>query len=227
MNTVRLGILGFAHPHVDSYCERWRQEPALGVQLVTGWDHDPARAAAACRRQQMAPAASPRELLARKDVEAVVIASETSAHADLVEQAAAAGKAVVLQKPMALTLAEADRIVAAVERYRGDLRTRKHYRELWRSAQLQHPTPAGRHPAQVVPGGGQAVDGQRFAGDPSARRPHRGPGGAAGRLPARPAPGHRDRRRRSGCPAHDAGLLCIGGTGAKDRVARSKDAGFR
>jgi predicted dehydrogenase len=35
-------------------------------------------------------------------------------HADLVERAAAAGKAIVLQKPMALTMDEADRIVAAV-----------------------------------------------------------------------------------------------------------------
>ena len=118
MDTVRIGILGFAHAHVDMYCDPWRQDPAFGVRLVAGWDHDPARAANACQRHQLAPAASPQELLARDDVDAVVIAAETSAHADLVEQAAAAGKAVVLQKPMALTLAEADRIVATVKRNR-------------------------------------------------------------------------------------------------------------
>ncbi len=118
MEAVRIGILGFAHPHVGAYCTRWRQEPLLGARLVAGWDHDPARAAAACQRHQLAPAASPRELLARDDVDAVVIAAETSAHAELVEQAAAAGKAVALQKPMALTLAEADRMVAAVNRRR-------------------------------------------------------------------------------------------------------------
>lgn len=118
MDTVRIGILGFAHPHVGGYCERWRQEPALGVRLVAGWDHDAERAATACQRQQMAQASSPQELLARADVDAVVIASETSGHADLIEQATEAGKAVVLQKPMALTLAEADRIVAAVNRRR-------------------------------------------------------------------------------------------------------------
>jgi len=55
-------------------------------------------------------------LLARPDIAAVVITAETSRHADLVEQAAAAGKAIILQKPIALTLAEADRIVAAVQR---------------------------------------------------------------------------------------------------------------
>ena len=48
----------------------------------------------------------------------MVITAETSRHAELVEQAAAAGKAIILQKPIALTLAEADRIVAAVQRTR-------------------------------------------------------------------------------------------------------------
>ena len=50
-------------------------------------------------------------------MQAVVIAAETSLHAELVEQAAAAGKMIALQKPMALTLPQADRIVAAVERH--------------------------------------------------------------------------------------------------------------
>jgi predicted dehydrogenase len=118
MKTICIGILGFAHPHINTYCTRWQQEPALGARLTAGWDHDAARAADACQRWQLAQAGSPGELLARPDVEAVVIAAETSLHAELVEQAADAGKAVVLQKPLALTLAEADRIVAAVERNR-------------------------------------------------------------------------------------------------------------
>ena len=62
----------------------------------------------------MAVCGSPAELVARDDVDAVVIAAETSMHADLVAQAAAAGKPTVLQKPIAVTMADADRIVAAV-----------------------------------------------------------------------------------------------------------------
>jgi predicted dehydrogenase len=38
-------------------------------------------------------------------------------HAEMVERAAAAGKMIALQKPLALTLDEADRIVAAVEQH--------------------------------------------------------------------------------------------------------------
>ena len=45
----------------------------------------------------------------------MVIASETSFHADLVESATEVGKPVVLQKPLCLTLEEADRMVKAVE----------------------------------------------------------------------------------------------------------------
>jgi predicted dehydrogenase len=115
MTTIRLGILGFAHGHVNMYCERWRKEEAqFGLQLVAGWDHDAARLSGVCERYGLAAVASPAALLARPDIDAVVIAAETSLHADLVELAAAAGKTIVVQKPLALTLAEADRIVAAV-----------------------------------------------------------------------------------------------------------------
>jgi len=113
-HSIRLGILGFAHAHVNSYCAVWRKMPDL--QIVAGWDHDAARAAKAHEDHRVELAGSVNALLSCKDVDAVVIASETSMHADLVEQAAAAGKAIVLQKPIALTMHEADRIVTAVKR---------------------------------------------------------------------------------------------------------------
>ena len=106
--TIRLGILGFAHAHVTTYCAEWRRTGA--VQIVAGWDHDTARAG----QSGIEVAGSVGEVLKR--VDAVVIAAETSRHAELVEQAAAAGKAIILQKPIALTLAEADRIVTAVNK---------------------------------------------------------------------------------------------------------------
>jgi myo-inositol 2-dehydrogenase / D-chiro-inositol 1-dehydrogenase len=55
----------------------------------------------------------PAETLADPAVEAVVIAAPARFHADLVVAAAAAGKAVFCEKPMALTLADADRAVGA------------------------------------------------------------------------------------------------------------------
>jgi len=116
MDKIRVGILGFAHGHVNAYCARWRERPELGVRVLAGWDHDAGRAADNCASFGLEAAPSVAALLGRTDIDAVVIASETSMHADLVEQAAAAGKAIALQKPMALTMDEADRIVEAVKR---------------------------------------------------------------------------------------------------------------
>ena len=48
-------------------------------------------------------------------VEAVAITCASTAHADLVVAAAAAGKAVFGEKPMAMTLADADRAIDAAE----------------------------------------------------------------------------------------------------------------
>lgn len=108
--------MGFAHGHVNAYCNVWRDRPELGIRVVAAWDHDEARLKANADNYGLKACAGVEEFL-EQDIAAVVIASETSLHADLAEQAAAAGKAIVLQKPMALTMAEADRIVAAVERH--------------------------------------------------------------------------------------------------------------
>ena len=113
---MRIGILGFAHGHVNMYCDQWAQEQSSDIQLAAGWDHDRRRLDAAAEGLGVTPFDSAAQLLEQGDVEAVVIAAETSLHADLVEAAAAAGKAIILQKPMALSLADADRIVGAVDR---------------------------------------------------------------------------------------------------------------
>lgn len=114
--TVNVGVLGFAHSHVNVYCEQWRMRPELGIKVVAGWDPDAARLASAVKVHAVRPCGRVQELLACNDVQAVVIAAETSRHAELVESAAAAGKAIVLQKPLALTLEEGQRIVEAVHR---------------------------------------------------------------------------------------------------------------
>ena len=114
---IQVGILGFAHGHVNAYCTRWLQNPDFQIQVAAGWDHDAARLAKTAKDFGLEACSSVEELLARPDIQAVVIASETSRHAELVEKAAAAGKAIALQKPLALTLAEGERIVAAVQRH--------------------------------------------------------------------------------------------------------------
>ena len=112
---INVGVLGFAQGHVMNYGKVWMDNPEYGVQIVAGYDHDAERLAKSCEVFNAKACASPEELLAC-DISAVVISAETKFHAELVELAAAAKKDIILYKPMALTLAEADRIVDAVNK---------------------------------------------------------------------------------------------------------------
>lgn len=110
---IRIGILGFAHGHIGAIASQWQAHPEYGVQLVGGWDHDAARGARGCEQLGLTRYDTAEQLL--EQVEAVIITSETSLHAELVELAATAKKNIILYKPMALTMDQADRIVRAVE----------------------------------------------------------------------------------------------------------------
>jgi predicted dehydrogenase len=84
---------------------------------VAGWDDDTERGESACRQHEMIFESDLDKLLARDDIDAVFVTSQTNRHAEQVLAAAQAGKAVLLQKPMALTLADCDMIIDAIERY--------------------------------------------------------------------------------------------------------------
>jgi predicted dehydrogenase len=84
-----------------------------GITLVALADPDPGARDSAGRAFGVPALASADALLARDDVELVSICTPPGAHADLIEAAARAGKHVIVEKPMAITLAEADRALAA------------------------------------------------------------------------------------------------------------------
>jgi myo-inositol 2-dehydrogenase/D-chiro-inositol 1-dehydrogenase len=56
---------------------------------------------------------SPAEVFEADDIEAVVITASSDAHCELVVAAAAAGKAIFCEKPMSMTLSDAERAIAA------------------------------------------------------------------------------------------------------------------
>ncbi|MDI6829095.1 MAG: Gfo/Idh/MocA family oxidoreductase [Armatimonadota bacterium] len=118
MKEIKTAILGFAHGHVGLYCSEWIKHQEMGIRVIAGWDHEQSRAETYCTNFGLELAKSPEDILARDDVGAVVIAAETSMHADLVEKAAHAGKAIVLQKPIALTIKQANQIVEVVNENR-------------------------------------------------------------------------------------------------------------
>lgn len=111
---VRIGILGFAHGHVTGIAGEWQKHPEYGVEVVCGWDTDESRSRKNCAGMGLEAMPSAGQLLSRADIDAVLICSETAYHAELTAQAAEAKKQIILYKPMALTLAQADSIVKAV-----------------------------------------------------------------------------------------------------------------
>lgn len=84
-----------------------------GARLVAVADPH-GSAAELARRLGARPFTDAEALIDDPTVEAVVVAASSEAHADLVIACAQAGKPVFCEKPMALTLADADRALAAV-----------------------------------------------------------------------------------------------------------------
>jgi myo-inositol 2-dehydrogenase/D-chiro-inositol 1-dehydrogenase len=86
-----------------------------GVRLKCVVDPD-AGAAAALAAQHGAAVSSAAAVFADAPVRVVVIASSTDTHADLIERAAASGKAIFCEKPVDLSLERARRCADAVKR---------------------------------------------------------------------------------------------------------------
>src|SRR5687768_1926016 len=110
---VGIGIVSWAHGHVNSYARRIQEFD--DARLVGCWDDDAGRGSRNAELFGIPFSANLKDLLSNPEVECVLIASETNKHADLCVEAARAGKAILLQKPMALSLADCDRIIEAVE----------------------------------------------------------------------------------------------------------------
>ena len=111
----KVGILGLAHGHVFSFGNEWVNRPELGVEIAGAWDRDEERLRSGAEKLKTR-AYTDIDALLGSGIDAVVITSETAYHADLVEKAAAAGKDIILYKPMALTMRDADRIAQAVSK---------------------------------------------------------------------------------------------------------------
>jgi predicted dehydrogenase len=114
MAQTGIGILGFAHSHVNAYCQQYIHDD--DVRLVIAWDHDETRGKRQAEHFGMNYSPRLEDVLFNPDVDAVIVSAETNRHADLVIAAAEAGKNILCQKPMALSLRDCDRMIEAVER---------------------------------------------------------------------------------------------------------------
>lgn len=114
MAKLGVGILSFAHGHVRSYAGQIKTYD--DAQLIACWDDDQQRGSQAAATYDIPYSPHLEDVLNRPDIDCVMIGSETNKHADLAVAALEAGKAVLLQKPMAITLADCDRIIETADR---------------------------------------------------------------------------------------------------------------
>jgi predicted dehydrogenase len=108
---IRFGIVG-AGAMARAYAQALTTEVQDGELVgIAGGSRAPE---VACDYGVVAEA-SPAELFARDDVDAVIVATPPSSHLPLTVEAALAGKHVLVEKPMARTVAECDEMIAACE----------------------------------------------------------------------------------------------------------------
>lgn len=101
-----LGAIGLLHA-------RHLAQQVCGAQLARVVDQDQALAEAAGQELGAAWSTSYREAVTDPAVDAIVIATPTPLHAEMVERAAAAGKHVFCEKPLSLELVDGRRAGAA------------------------------------------------------------------------------------------------------------------
>lgn len=113
---INVGIIGagrIGRVHAENLAYRIPEAQILAISDVF------LEAAEKCAADFQIPAVfkDHRTILENKDIEAVIICSSTDTHAQFISEAAAAGKHIFCEKPIALDLARIDEALAMVERH--------------------------------------------------------------------------------------------------------------
>lgn len=121
MKTLRIGLIGYGfmgRTHSNGYKRVNDFFPELGIRpvlaAVCGRNADNAQAFAD-QWQYESIETDWQQLIARDDIDAIDICTPNNSHAEIAIAAAAAGKMILCEKPLALNAAEGEQMVAAVE----------------------------------------------------------------------------------------------------------------
>lgn len=109
---LRIAVLSRWHVHADEYAKAINDNPESRVAAV--WDEDPQRGQRWAAELGVDFVGDYSALLARRDIDGVVVTSPTEAHRELIVGAAKAGKHVFTEKVLATRIEDAHAIAAAV-----------------------------------------------------------------------------------------------------------------
>ena len=114
---IRFGILGagrIGKVHAATIAASSRAQVAYIADAMP-------KAAADLAASVGARVASVEDIIKAKDVDAILIATPTDTHADYIELAAKAGKAILCEKPVSLSVARIEKCLKTVEKTRAKL----------------------------------------------------------------------------------------------------------
>lgn len=113
-DTVRVAMLSFAHVHAEGYAKQAKS--IENVELVAVWDEEEYGGKQGAERHGVEFYTDLDALLARDDIDGVIVNAITSDHPRVMVKAAEAGKHIFTEKALAITVKECDQIIAAVEK---------------------------------------------------------------------------------------------------------------
>ncbi|GMV91474.1 MAG: dehydrogenase [Candidatus Hydrogenedentota bacterium] len=111
---LNVAMLSGWHAHAKGYAKRLQEMSEVAIAAV--WDEVPERGAAWAKELNADWVPDLTSVIARQDVDGVIIDAPTNMHADIMVAAAEAGKHIFTEKVMCLTVAECDRVSAAVKK---------------------------------------------------------------------------------------------------------------
>ncbi len=112
--SVRVGLLGYGAIGAEHTAAI---AATAGLELVAAADPNPVRreAARAAAAGPLNAYADSNAMLADSDVDLVLVSTPPNSHAEQALRALMAGRSVVVEKPLCLTVAEADRMISAAD----------------------------------------------------------------------------------------------------------------
>lgn len=111
---LRVAMLSFWHVHAGDYARQATEHPE--TEIVAAWDEDPARGQARADELGVRFHADLDQLLSSDDIDGVIVDAPTSMHQEVIPAAARAGKHIFTEKVLAPTVAQANEIMAAIEK---------------------------------------------------------------------------------------------------------------
>ena len=109
-----LALIGGAHIHTPGFIKAIKKRDNLKVKSV--WDHDAARAKSRADDLGAAVLGDINEICKDKEIDAVIICSETHRHRELVAAAASAKKDLFAEKPLGLGAEDAHAMAEEIEK---------------------------------------------------------------------------------------------------------------